>query len=344
MAKNDYRRSLIMLRGMERGYSGHARLETRVLSGTLDYTVTAPTPEETLSAALIGPRGGRFTGVDLGRLRDDGRGQKGLLATFDPRNIAGLDLGEVSVTVIVREETGGVTPVMYGWVNGAKALDWNAVRAALDMIYMTGATAESGNTTAFVAENTITEAKNKGLIDAGETTADASSEVQETVDAADTEHAEITQEAVGAACCATGMAEAGDISPNFTAENEATEAGKTETRSQLPAGTYLNIDMSRKWPDDVEDLRILFLTFPRYEPFEMNDFVFVRAAMAEESGIDHCAVGVRAENGSVTGVCYAVPMTYTAEPPAGLEEAVWMGDSNSGWWVTMQDIRETAGN
>ena len=64
------------------------------------------------------------------------------------------------------------------------------------------------------------------------------------------------------------------------------------------------------------------------------------AAMAEETGIDHCAVGIRAENGEVTGVCYAIPMVYSPEPPAGLEGYRWIGDQNRGWWTTCDDLTE----
>ena len=40
MVRNDYRRSLIMLRAHEPGYSGHVRLERRVMMGTMNFIVT----------------------------------------------------------------------------------------------------------------------------------------------------------------------------------------------------------------------------------------------------------------------------------------------------------------
>ena len=90
----------------------------------------------------------------------------------------------------------------------------------------------------------------------------------------------------------------------------------------------------------MESLRVLFLTQPPYESLSVDGYVFVRAAMAEETGIDHCAVGIRAENGEVTGVCYAIPMAYSPEPPAGLEGYRWIGDQNRGWWTTCDDLTE----
>lgn len=37
MIRNDYRRALIMLRALEKGYSGHVRLERRTLRGNMQF-------------------------------------------------------------------------------------------------------------------------------------------------------------------------------------------------------------------------------------------------------------------------------------------------------------------
>ena len=42
MLRNDYRRALIMLRAVEKGYAGHARLERRTLTGSMCFTASAP--------------------------------------------------------------------------------------------------------------------------------------------------------------------------------------------------------------------------------------------------------------------------------------------------------------
>ena len=55
MSKNEYRRAFIMLRPLMTGYSGHARLERRVMTGSLYFIVTAPV--DGLRAALVGQRG-----------------------------------------------------------------------------------------------------------------------------------------------------------------------------------------------------------------------------------------------------------------------------------------------
>ncbi len=283
MAKNDYRRQLIMLRGLEKGYGGHARLEKRVLTGSMDFVTTAANASDRLEASFVGVRGGKMRTLALGSLKDAPRGQKALLATFDPRNISGMDLNEVQAAVISRVEGGKKTPVMYGCINGVCALDWAAIENALNE--GNGPEAESLPQTSYAPV---------------------------------------------------------PVSAEPQIEKEAPPVPKEDSPSQPEtkptAASFLDVDMTRPWPEDIESLRLLFMTFPRYEPFDMDGYVFIRAKMADETNIDHCAVGVRAENGRIRGVCYALPMPYTPEPPAGLEEYMWMGDEQSGWWVTCEDI------
>ena len=293
MANQEYRRSLIMLRGLEKGYSGHARLERRVLNGTLDFTVGGSRSGEVLTAAMLGPRGGKWTARTMGTLREDGRGQRGLFTSFDPRNLAGLDLSEETALVVARLADNRVTPVLYGYINGSRPMDWTAIQRALEEAYSLSS---------------------------------AQVEPQAPPESVpDSEEQAVPQQAENAAEPETAS------EPTPEAEPEA---------KPLPAGAQLDLDLTKPWPADVESLRVLFLTQPPYESLAVDGYVFVRAAMAEETGIDHCAVGIRAENGEVTGVCYAIPMAYSPEPPAGLEGYQWIGDQNRGWWTTCDDLTE----
>ena len=289
MANQEYRRSLIMLRGLEKGYSGHARLERRVLNGTLDFTVGGSRSGEVLTAAMLGPRGGKWTARTMGTLREDGRGQRGLFTSFDPRNLAGLDLSEETALVVARLADNRVTPVLYGYINGSRPMDWTAIQRALEEAYS------------------------------------LSSAQAEPQSVPDSEAQTVPQQAENAAEPETA--------------SESVPEAEPEARP-VPAGAQLDLDLTKPWPADVESLRVLFLTQPPYESLAVDGYVFVRAAMAEETGIDHCAVGIRAENGEVTGVCYAIPMAYSPEPPAGLEGYHWIGDQNRGWWTTCDDLTE----
>lgn len=297
MAKNDYRRQLIMLRGLEKGYSGHARLEKRVLTGTMDFVTTAADAGDQLEAAFVGVRGGKTVSQSLGSFKNTTRGQKALLASFDPRNIAGLDLGEISAAVVSRVENGRKTPVMYACINGVCALNWNGIRNTL-------------NADAPSYEEAIPLPKTQAV------------------------HSEIPS--IENALASEATAFENTQPPAQETPTEETPAPKTP-----PAISFLDIDPTIPWPEDVESLRLLFMTKPQDPPFDMDGYVFIRAKMADETGIDHCAVGIRAENGKITGVSYAIPMPYSAEPPAGLEDYIWMGDQTRGWWVTTDDLTKS---
>lgn len=328
MANQEYRRSLIMLRGLEKGYNGHARLERRVLSATLDFTVGGSRSGEVLAAAMLGPRGGKWTARTMGTLREDGRGQRGLFTSFDPRNLAGLDLNEETALVVSRLADDRVTPVLYGYINGSRPMDWAAIQRALEESYSIPPAQPE-------AQNQTEATPASGTQNQAETTPIPEPQNQpETTPVPEPQNP--TQR--------TPVPEPQSVSREENAAkpeavSDPASEGEPKTKP-LPAGTRLDLDITKPWPADVESLRILFLTQPPYEPLAVDGYTFVRAAMAEETGIDHCAVGIRAENGEVTGVCYAIPMAYSPEPPAGLEGYHWIGDQNRGWWTTCDDLTE----
>ena len=93
MDRNEYRRALIMLRSLKKGYAGHGRIEVRTLTGRLNVLVTAPEGTGlTQQVALVGRRRGEYYAWPLGSLRRDLRGQAGLSVTFDPRDLGGRTL------------------------------------------------------------------------------------------------------------------------------------------------------------------------------------------------------------------------------------------------------------
>lgn len=339
MAKNDYRRTLIMLRGLEKGYSGHARLEKRVMTGRMDFVTGTPEAEETLSAAFVGNHGSKTRAQAIGLLKNDGRGQRALLASFDPRNIRGMDLSQITVAVISRLVPGGAEPVMYGYINGAKALDWQKIRAALDEIYVqpeekAPAPMEIGCFSPSEAEEASAQGAGEGSFIPEEAPASEESVFNPDKANASEENAFNPDKASAASEGAIFSEKAIGSAENASLPEEAGASAD----SAAPAGKRLAVDLSKPWPEEIESLRILFLTLPAYEPFPKEDYVFVKAGMAEETNIDHCAVGVRAENGRIAGVCYAIPMPYSAQPPAGLEGYEWIGNTQNGWWVTCDSV------
>ena len=143
MIRNDYRRALIMLRALEKGYSGHVRLERRTLRGNMQFSITAPSGGE-LHAAILARKSGTYAAEDLGALGRDGRGQAGLNATFDPRNILGNDLDECPLVAVALVAPPEVRIVLTGNLNGSCEIDWMQLRDAITRLYATERQASEG--------------------------------------------------------------------------------------------------------------------------------------------------------------------------------------------------------
>ena len=124
-------------------------------------------------------------------------------------------------------------------------------------------------------------------------------------------------------------------------EAEEGEAEADDEASESAAQTALAIlgaDLSLPWPEEIGSLRDLFERRCAIKDAPDDGFTYVSAPMPEGCGYAACLAGVRCEAGAPVEVRYALPTTYAPEPPAGLEDAAWIGDNNSGWWVTHIDL------
>lgn len=135
MDRNEYRRSLIMLRSLVNGYSGHARIEIRTLTGILSILASLPQDAQNVQAALVGSRRGEYYAAPLGALRRDLRGQAGLSVNFDPRRIGGRPLEAYSLLVIVNTENNACQMVLSGNLAGSREIDWSKTRDAVCTLY-----------------------------------------------------------------------------------------------------------------------------------------------------------------------------------------------------------------
>ena len=105
--------------------------------------------------------------------------------------------------------------------------------------------------------------------------------------------------------------------------------------SAATAAGQLGLDATLPWSESLEPLRALFATRPAVATLE-DDYVYVSAPLdGEEDGL---RVGLRVENGVVTGLRYAVPALFTEAPPEGLEDWTWVGDDTHGWWVREGEV------
>ena len=121
-------------------------------------------------------------------------------------------------------------------------------------------------------------------------------------------------------------------------EGEAEEDGEAAESAAQTALAVLGADLSRPWPEEISALRELFERRCAIKDAPDDGFTYVSAPMPEGCGSAACLAGVRCEAGAPVAVRYALPSTYAPEPPAGLEDAAWIGDNNSGWWVTHIDL------
>ena len=141
MNKSEYRRAFIMLRPAQAGYSGHARLERRTMTGSLYFIVNGPNQPGGLAAALVGQRGGSYYAAPLGPLRRDSRGQFTLAWTFDPRAIDGRPLEAYQLLAVARVDS-DCRIVLTGNVDGAWPMDAAQVQEAVCALFRSDAPAD----------------------------------------------------------------------------------------------------------------------------------------------------------------------------------------------------------
>ena len=314
MMRNDYRRALILLRSNAAGYSGHVRLERRTLMGSMYFVVQAPEAAEDLQAVLVGRDRRGYYSCALGALRRDDRGQAVLRFSFDPRDICGRELEQYQLIAVVQ---GDCEIVLCGNVAGSVEMDWAQVRAVV--------CARSG--------------------------AEREDRMEETEEAPQ-ENEERVREVSPRARTDPGRRERRDEGTDrereeeeeweehCTEKDEAQTAATEDTAAAAQTAlAALEVDVSLPWPEEIEGLRPLFRSQKVLMNAPDDGFVYISAPMPAGSGYAMCAAGVRAEGGVPVAVSYALPSLYAPEPPAGLEDAAWVGDNNSGWWVTRIDLR-----
>lgn len=306
MLRNDYRRSLILLRSNSSGFAGHVRLERRTLMGSMYFSVQAPEDADNLQAALIGRSKKGYYACDLGSLRRDGQRQFGLNASFDPRNICGRALEEYQLAAVLQTDAEGCEIVLFGNLNGHADMDWrSAVDAACGLYAQTNGSDPQPQSDASPSEPTdMLLPTEERIVEAYGQTADANDEAQ-------TDAAESVQ-----------------------------EQPISEEPAERLARELLEIDMDQPWPESIEALRPLFQSERVLEIVPDGEHVYIAAPMPEMSGYDSCAVGLRVEDGQIVAVSYALPSLYSSDRPAGLEEYTWSGDNSRGWWVREVNVED----
>ena len=337
MIRNDYRRALIMLRPVtpSRGMSGHVRLERRTLTGTMRFTVSGADSGDTLNALLMACAGDRVTVYPLGTLGMDSRGQSGMTATFDPRNLNGKDLNDYTLVALVRTGTGAPELLMTGMVNGSREVNWAQVNQAAVAPFQKGVRAASSQAqgdAAYGEEEVlpvfepmrrkapeVTPVEEEVIVEEAPIEEEVIVEEVPIEEEAIVEEAPVEEEAI---------VEEAPIKKKVIVE----EAPPEQTAAEL-----LLLDEQVEWPKSIASLRVLFFTSAPITTFQLEDFVFVEAPLPSDEGTEGiCAIGLRAVDGTPVSVCYALPGAFALEPPPGLEGYQYAG----GWWYTVLEELE----
>ena len=325
MMKNDYRRSLILLRCNEPGYSGHVRLERRTLMGSMYFLVQPVKEGETLHALLVGRSRDSYTACLLGRLSRDSRGQAVLSHSFDPRNICGMELEDYQLIAVAATVGNECRIVLYGNVGGHADLNWERVRQAV-CLSLNPVPGRPSTPQPREEEAQMRRGPEEAPL-SGETEYQAETNTS----AAEGEAPQMagTEKMPGEQPAETGDAQRQAV-PD-TAEADA--QGAVQTAAQL-----LGVETALPWPEEIEELRMRFAQSPPLENAPENGYVYTSAPLPQGSPYEFLAVGLRAENGLPSAVSYALPAAYAPAPPAGLESYEWLGDNNRGWWVSEVDL------
>ena len=370
MMKNDYRRSLIMLRVHDQGYSGHVRLERRTLMGTMYVVINAPSGENALCASLVrrGPRG-RYEAVKMGPLRRDGRGQATLVYAFDPRNIDGRALEDYWLIAIVsRDRPGRCRVVLSGNINGSREVDWSGVQTAAceacreERPQVCEFCPPSAERPARPGEGPLgpqTPALPPEDLPAGQGEGPAELPMPALPEPPNVPEGEgpvdlPTPVLPDSQPAAPGEGPGGIQTPTFPADSfpldegavpadDLPEQGEGEEETaaafgRAAAAEALGLDASVPWPGVSEQVRPFFAAQPAEELMLGDGFTYVSAPMPQDSGYDHVEVGLKVENGIPVAMAYALPSRYSPEPPPGLENYVWKGGSADGWWTIQTDV------
>lgn len=311
MDNNESRRSLIMLRPMTRGCSGHARLEIRTLTGNMNIVLSSARNARDIHAALVGMRRGDYFAVPLGTLRSDLRGQSGLNVNFDPRSINGMPLSMYSLIVLVDTGGGECRIICGGNLKNSLDIDWVKAREAVCALY---APDDAADTLPDRDENIpVPLIQAESVEDAQE----VGEETSETPDNSDEEE----------------NADEDSEEPLFFSfsdvEDTDDEQGDPEDTSFIDWDSARSDSVNLSGVNDMPGLNIGTIL----RKFTRAGWKFARVSLPEGSQATYSYVGMPDTATAPDEICCAIPGYFSPEPPLGLDDYEWSGGSGEGWWI-----------
>lgn len=297
MENNEYRRSLIMLRSLISGYSGHARLEIRTLTGSLNIVASIPANARSIQAVLAGNRRNTYFATPLGTLRRDLRGQWGLSITFDPRSIGGRTLDAYSQLILVNTDS-RCTLVLSGNLSGSCFPDWQRLRDAVCALYAPASPNEGFIPTPSLPSNpNIPAQPDTDFPPTPSLPSNPDIPAQPDTDFLPT--------------------------PSIPADPPAEENTENLPTPSLPS------EPTPIQPREEEPEPLSWdFTQPAEPAFSRAGWKFTRVPLPAGCTIPYSYIGVP-ESSDAADLCIALPGTFSPEPPAGLDDYEY----SDGWWI-----------
>ncbi len=370
--QEEYRRIYNVLQPMDSigaAVSGFAKLEVRHGRCRLAFSMQGlkAGDGEVYRAALISRDLRRA--VDVGRMGADYRGCAACEAVYESGDVQRWPVSDYDAVAVYRMAPGQVQLVLVGHVGKGAPVDWKVVRALVARLHEPPAAPVGPAPIAPPAPPASAESGAAAEPSAAKTSdapPSAPSAAAESDAASDMPAAPDPPPASDDAPVVVAASADEQTGEQLPGGQEPTEVGVPSSDEPMEPGAFRAVgpedeafyappppppaslrraaapaaqDERYTWPEAARDTAALFRGA---EPVQAIDGLAVYRRVAMPGGIigiDHYLLGVRLQESEVVAVAYAIPGSYRATPPPGLEGYLWQPapSGGSGYWVCWQD-------
>lgn len=311
----DVQRTFVLLRQLGTGReSGYARAETRDGKVRLNIVVQGFADTEQVPSAFATTQDGLLY---LGQLNIDARGQGGISVELSANDLRRMQV--LFIAMVVQNE---VSIPLAGTIGRGSWVDWAEITQQVEEVLLP----EKAEQNAQIAQ--IEEPAQQEQIIVQEEVAPQQETAQPEVavqplPVQETEP-ETTQE---------------ELIYDMPAQEDPFEVVERSLRTPLPEEGKLEMPQCLRdayWPQILWPLHDLYERFERVYPFaQVEDMVYIRIPLGDAAiGMDHYLIGVRIEDGWVTGVGYLIPGINSTKAPAAMSAYEW----KDGYWQAWQFV------
>lgn len=320
-----YQRRLLMLQG-QNGQTGFVNLERKQNRLTFKFQVAGlPRGASDVHGQLVSLR--QKKKVDCGRLRVDMKGQGGLLKELEMRDMDGLSLEACDCVVV----TSGGQALMAGALSD-KPVDWEALRGFLYALRPKPKAPDVPERRRESASNVRKQPEvlsqmspntpeNLYAASAPDLALDSPEPPQPQAEGEEQEPAPETE----GADWLTKAADALDANDRARMEQDY---------ANWPAWKDVNRP-ALEWPEEAEDLRVLFERGEPYSQIDLPGWYFVRVPGANTD--KESILGALEKDGRVVQTACLFQGEEAPEPPPGLDGYVYARDIGDGYWTQWRD-------